>query len=646
MRQWHYLHAPRAVSWPKASIALSVVCSAGRVSSNQQQIRRASLLGWGAVYWRGREGRAEETASADGVTRESFWQWLSTVLRKKEAVWIWQLGACYGCTQLGLFDLLTERLWVFCGQDSRSGGVGEVQRRNGQSGICVISDPPTIIACRPRYGAGSVVWLDAGNIGRLDWQGIGADVGGQPDNDDSDAARGITGRELAARRSRQLSQWLDGWYRTVRELNLGGLRMTASSQAWAGWRTSYLTCPVEVHTDAGRLSAERAAIYGGRNEAYRIGVAANQVCEVDATAHYPSIATAYPLPGRIAHSEGHTRHSLNAAIEHGLLAIARGRVYSCTGQLPVRWCATHRRADCQYGVKPGSTGYCADCCTIFPHGAWQGTYCWPEIALLERCGGQFHVEQWWGYEACDPFGAFYRALWRARQVAGSAGQLARWSAIKLVMNSLIGKACARNLTWHDLPNVRHHRPWDDWHHRDEESGALVRRRSIAWRVQEEREDGFGPEAVPALAAWIYSLGRVRLWEWMSMIPSGELLYCDTDSLWTTEAGYDRLVSMGQVGDGELGRLRLVERYAWARFFGHKLYETPEGITCAGIVPRELCQGEDSYTRWVSESPGNAARGRHAPTTALMRYKVQSRIPYRGGRVGEDGVVYPLEVYDG
>lgn len=283
--------------------------------------------------------------------------------------------------------------------------------------------------------------------------------------------------------------------------------------------------------------------------------------------------------------------------------------------------------------------------TIYPHGAWAGTYCWPEIELLERHGGAFYPERWWAYEPCDPFGAYMRALWEKRRVCGQLGRCGQLTAVKLLMNSLIGKACARNLAWHDLPDVLHYRPWDDWHHLDSETGALTRRRAIAWRVQEEHEDGFGREAVPALAAWIYSLGRVRLYEWMSIIPTEDLYYCDTDSLWTSERGYSILTEAGHIADGDMGKLRLVKRHAWARFWGHKLYETPDGLTCAGIPPRELCQSEDAYTRWVSESPGSAARAQHAPTTGLMRYEVHSRVPYRGGRVGEDGMVYPLEVYE-
>lgn len=238
-----------------------------------------------------------------------------------------------------------------------------------------------------------------------------------------------------------------------------------------------------------------------------------------------------------------------------------------------------------------------------------------------------------------------RVLWEKRRSCSQLRQAGNVSAVKLLMNSLIGKACARGLVWHDRPDVLHYRPWDDWDSLDGETGQLVRRRAIAWRVQEEREEGFGPEAVPALAAWIYSLGRVRLWDWMNMISTEDLYYVDTDSIWTSERGFARLSEMGKIGNGELGRLRHVKTHAWARFFGHKLYETPDGVTCAGIPPRELCQGEDSYTRWVGESPGNAARAQHAPTTALVRYEVQSRLPYRGGRVGKDGVVYPLEVYE-
>jgi len=214
-----------------------------------------------------------------------------------------------------------------------------------------------------------------------------------------------------------------------------------------------------------------------------------------------------------------------------------------------------------------------------------------------------------------------------------------------MMNAVVGKLCARGKIWQDCPDLFYPEPWYQWPQLADDGKTVEQYRTIAWRVQRQAVEGEGDETVPAVAAWIYSLGRVRLWDWMSIIPTDEVYYCDTDSIWTSRAGFDRLVSAGQVGDGELGRLRLVETHAWARFYGHKHYETPRGVVCAGVPRNGLVRADNGWTYWASDSPGQAARRKEPPTVELIRHAVSDRVSYQGGKVGAHGVVYPLEVND-
>lgn len=623
MRNWHLLRRPRQAGWPAQSIALSVVSSAGRVVGDGQYERSGTLLGWSAVLWRGEDGRQEEWRQADGIDAGSWWRWLAAKLRKGTSTWIWQLHACYGMTQLGMWDALTRKEWVICGRDSRAGSGGEPDDSAGNGGLCVVSDPPTILLARPAGGGGGASWLDVRNLSpRAGWNDLATDVGMLGTLSES-SCDWQTGREIARCRADIMARWLDGWYGVVRDLRLGGLRMTASSQAWAGWRTSYLSCPVEVHDDERRLRLETDSIFGGRNEAYRVGVRCDSVYEIDATAHYPSIAASCVLPGRVARRSGACAESARASVRDGFLVIARGCLST---DVP---CVPYRR----------------DGVTVYPTGRWRATYCWPEWELVERCGGRIAIDEWYAYEPCDPWSAYMRALWDARCRLKREGRSAHAIAVKLLMNSLVGKACAKNKAWVDLPDEGHYRPWDAWHHYGEGATESVRRRCIAWRVQEERDDGFGPEAVPALASWVYSLGRVRLWEWMNLAALEEIFYVDTDSLWTSGRGADRIRASGQIRAGELGGLHHVATHAWFRAHGHKWYETPTGVVCAGVPPQEVVSSGDKWTRWLSESPGQAARVGRAPTGQLTRIEIFGRQAYRGGRVGADGTVYPWEVYE-
>lgn len=218
------------------------------------------------------------------------------------------------------------------------------------------------------------------------------------------------------------------------------------------------------------------------------------------------------------------------------------------------------------------------------------------------------------------------------------------SCIKLLMNSLVGKACAQGLYWQDCPDEFWPDPWSYWYQYEGPETPSTPYRTLAWRVQREVREGEGDESVPALAAYVYSLGRVQLWEWLQAAGEENVYYCDTDSLWTNEEGYGRLCTATPVGGDELGCIRLVSRHPWARFHGWKHYETPSGLVCAGIPPGAVLSTDGGWEWWTADSPVQSARRGEQPTKELIRYSVGDRVPYCGGKVGAGGTVYPWEVY--
>lgn len=624
MRNWHYLHASRATGWPAQSVALSVVCSAGNVGSNAQIRRQSTLLGWSAELWMGDRGERTEVARADGIDAESFWRWLERRVAKGKPMIVWQMYAVHGLASLGMWDMLTRKEWSLNGQAQTK----DAQRTNTNGGgncvPCIVTDPPTILYTSKCGASGSVCWVDVANVGLSDWDRLCKDVGGIDGGNGPDVSQFLTGREIACNRSQRLAEWLHGWYSAVRELNLGGLRCTAAAQAWHGWKTNYLNCVMEVHTDAERLGAERRAIYGGRNECYRVGLAIPGVCEIDARGHYPSIAVSNTLPGRIAHCQGRSGYSADDAARDGYLVIADGECWVRQPVLPYR--------------KDGRT--------VYPVGYWRGTYCWPEWELLRRNGGECRISKWYAYEPTDPLSGLMTALWRARSAAACQGTPAKASAIKLLMNSIIGKFCSQGKFWLDCPDEFYPEPWAAWQQVAADGKAIERYRSLAWRVQREEVSGEGDDTIPAVAAWIYSLGRVRLWEWMSIAKEEDIFYVDTDSLWTTERGLDRLSQVRGLGGEELGSLRLVEKHAWARFFGHKHYETPKGVTCAGLPRAGILRTDGGWTYWTADTPAQAAQRGESVRSELIRHTVSDRVSYHGGEIGYDGWVYPWSVNDG
>ena len=598
------------------------------------------------MAWRGRDGRAESVQRADGIRADQWWQWLLALMRRGEQTWIWQMGACHGLTSLGFWDALTRGDWLLCGGTARVGTDGSSRTDHSSAGLCVLSDPPTIILARCSGSAGTTRWMDVRNLGLSGWYDIvdarclGA-VG-----TDRDASGVLCARAMATNRAGNLQNWLSAWYETVRELKLGGLRSTAASQSWAGWRQSYLNEIVECHNEQGRLNAESAAMYGGRCEVRRQSVRTDTVYQLDASAYNPALASGAGMPCRVCRDSGRSLDSAVSADRNGLCVIACGRLWTDRPCLPYRRCTRHSRpAISGRGCGLVGRGEC-QVETVYPVGTWEGWYCWPEWELLDRCGGKCIIDKWYAYEPGNPFGPFFTRLWQERLKAKGQGRTGHVHAIKLLMNSLIGKCAAEERGWRDCPDEFYPEQWALWHELQPDGITLQRHRSIAGRVQREVCEGYGAEAVPALAAWVYSLGRVQLWDWCEAAGWDNVLYTDTDSLWVTQEGFNELTRSIPLVSGVFGGLRLVQAHTFARFLGIRHYETDHGIVCAGIPQNAAVRTDGGWTYWAPESIPQSVQAWRQPLERLVRYDVSDRQSSRSGRVGVGGWVFPTEVCDG
>lgn len=622
-RNWHYLRGSKHAGWPKKQTALSLLLGESAFGQPGEMRSKSTLLAWGAATWTGEEGEIRSEHTASGTTLGEWWLYLDVIMRRGERLWIWADGMAHALAVLGFWRLLDCGAWRLVGADRRCDAERTETGRSKAAGLCIVADPPTLILAAPCRSNGTVCFADQRNLGG---GGFGRDNGGASyagGMDAKESGAASERRRCALERARRSQRELTCWQRTVAELNLGGLRATSAAQAWHGWRYGYLTSPVQVHCEPDRLAAERDATYGGRCEVYRCGLYSGTVVEHDAAAHYPAIAEAEPLPARIVRGIDPAAWCLDRASACGVLAIARGRVKTDAPCLP------HR-----HGGR-----------TVYPVGTWIGTYCLPEIELLRREGGTFQAERVWYYEGSDCLAGYMRRLWayRVRMERGGPGPSGCGS--KLLANALIGRIGATERAWEELPQAFFPARWAHWYAAQPGEGEVQRYRAIAGRVEVERVSGWGDESIPAISAYVYALGRVRLWAWLKAAGPDETLYCDTDSVWTTRAGADRIEAAGLLRPGQLGGLRVKSQHPWMRVYGIRHYETPAGMKWAG-VPRNCVSGsEDGWAYTYSEAPGESARHWREPDGRLVTVSVPDRRGHVGGRLAVGGEVYPLEVLD-
>lgn len=617
-RSSHYLRPSRDCGSPWLQIALSVVGEAGKPAKSGR-VRPYRLTAWGASAWLREGADWDGVQYGTGATADEFWRWLLPYLHKGRCTWVWQLGACAGLTLLDFWTMLERGLWRLDGNDPCNAQNSDGERGERFAGMCVIEDVPTIIMARPSHGPGMVRWIDAGNLGVESWSGMADAVGIECSPVSAAVGQTQTPAELAAARSVGLRRWLEEWEKTVSRLRLGGLRSTAASQAWHGWRLSWMDEPILCHGDGPTLRMEREAMHSGRCEAFRLGLIEGPVYQLDFASHYPASAIVGKLPCRHKWTGPLSLSELVGAIQDRWLAIARVEIGTDVAAYPVQ----HK------GL------------TIWGEGCYWTTLAGPELLLALASGNVMSVGNVALYEGGRPFDALIHRLWDEKEQAEADSRPAVRQCVKRLLNSLIGKTAQHGWKWVDCPTEVAFEPFSTWNGENPTDGTPCRWRSIAWHCQHEEGLGEHPDACPAIAAWVMSQARVTLWQAMRLCGYGEVYYVDTDSLFVSKVGFDRLLAAGVIGGRQLGALRVKSVSNGIDIRGHKHYITDDGIVCSGVPKDAAMTDTAGWSFWVPERLKDSLRSKRPPGSVQVGYRMPDARDYRHGRVQDDGYVLPF-----
>lgn len=211
------------------------------------------------------------------------------------------------------------------------------------------------------------------------------------------------------------------------------------------------------------------------------------------------------------------------------------------------------------------------------------------------------------------------------------------------MNSLVGKWAARGRTWTDAPGEALLLPWQMCEKTYGPERVLHRYRSISWHVQRLDISDETDESCPALAAWTYAVGRVRLLEWMDIAGRDDTYYVDSDCLYCSGAARDRLAVAGHTRAGTMGALRVQGVYPSLRIGGIRDYTAGSRTVRAGVPKGAVPVVDGSTTFEVAETVREAVDARRRPVADVRLVTIPASRAYRHGRVDASGSVHPIDV---
>jgi hypothetical protein len=402
----------------------------------------------------------------------------------------------------------------------------------------------------------------------------------------------------------------------VKEHDLGSFKPTIAGLAFNAFRHRFMNARIYIHRHPEAQRLEIESYRGGRNECFYIGRYKGKVYALDVNSMYPFVMlnngypvmlTAYYQTGDLKTLEGLMRD---------LLVIARLRV---------------RVNEPVVGVKHNGK-------LVFPIGTFEGVFTSPEIQLVREYGKILEVKEIAGYEPARVFFEYVSYFHRLKTEYEAKGDMVFRSIAKLYLNSLYGKFGQR-LNRYTL--VAENCNMDDGIYSmiSETSSKPVSIWVIDGRMYMVEKEEPSENSFVAVASFVTSYARNYLTQLILKAGYGNVLYCDTDSLFVTERGYDNLREY--IGERELGKLEVRGVGEEMTIFAPKHYIF-KGVAKIKGVPGKAVRIDDTTYRLERWLRGRSLLRRGITDRVLVEETEKKlRLAYDKGVVGEDGWVKPL-----
>jgi len=365
------------------------------------------------------------------------------------------------------------------------------------------------------------------------------------------------------------------------------------------------------------MGLERAAHVGGRCEARRIGKLDFPAWHLDFRSQHLAIMATEDMPVALTDYVSGGKSELRLRPDDDYRVIARVTVQTGEPCYPYR-----RESD-----------------IIYPVGRFTTTLCGQELADAVHYGRvlKWHAVAW--YRMTPALKEFASVIYQIRRAGDLENQPQISSWAKYMGNALPGKLGYRAKYWETVVGACAPEAWGEYLQPNCD-GKLERWRSIAWVCQREVVGGYGPDALPAMAAWISSCARMRLLTAIRRATWDHVYYYDTDSLIVDETGLKNLESYNAIRQGELGCLELRAGPAEVEICGIKMYVTDGKLTWAGL-PKGICaESPDGRGHWYTPPVSANLKDGAAREAKAVFHSSHAAGEYTHGRVQKDGSVSP------
>lgn len=592
MRRWHILKRNETSETPQQAIWFDTETDQVRISPTE--VRHVLRFGWACYRKRNRHGNWSQPEWYHYHQPSEFWTWATSHVRDRTKLWLLCHNTSFDLPVLDSFRELPAR-----GYRLASG---------------IIDSPPTIL--KYTVEGKSLTILDTLNFWRMPLANLGRHVGLPKLEMPAPNASQEDWDTYARRDVEIIMRACTEWWDLLKREDLGGFAPTLAGQAMRVYRHKYMSHPILIDGHAGALGVARDSYHGARCECNRIGGPFQDVTYVDVNSMYPHVMRTFEMPYRlIGYREKLTARDLRSYLDRG----------ACCAEVDLETAAPF--AAIKHRGK-----------LVFPTGRFLACLSSPELEYALSYATVHRVLRLACYERAVLFRDFVMDFYLRRRKAIDNGNPTEGWFYKTLLNSFYGKWGQNGVKWEicgDAPiGVFSSEPFYD-----ADRGELTRIRQFGGVAQILRHEGESLESHPAIAAHITAYARMILWAFMRQATVKEYLYCDTDGIYVTRDGLNRL--RDHLDSEALGKLKIVETYRQVFIYGCKDLVCDGKKTLKGIrnIAEQIRPDTYLQEKWTSLK-GLLREGRmDTPST----YKILKRLrrEYDKGVVNNDGFVAPL-----
>lgn len=611
----HIMKVAKTMEYPSNLLFFDTETTGNIDHIDKQCVRHSFFMGY--VYAT-RFEKLKETRIKETVFQSipAFWSFLN---KRKD-----KLRPLYCFSHNLPFDLTILDFWHY------------LDRENIPITFAVMEDPPTIIMIE--IDKCKIYFIDTLNYWRLSLKQIGHNIGLEKLEMPGVVKNSKEFIEYCKNDVMILKKAVLQLISFLKEKDLGSFGFSTPSIAMHVFKHSFLKPnTIYIHDNKRALIMERESYYGGYVCNFYVGKVKSKVHYLDVNSLYPYLMLR-PVPVKLLQVKN------NPPIKELKKIVGK-----------YGYCAQVEISDLKQSYPKRLDG---KLCMVRGH--YVTTLCGEELERAITQGSIMKCYCLAVYEMKPIFKEYVEYFYDLRLKYKKEDNQTYDQFCKLMMNSLYGKFGQLGFRWQELNKENLERYYDclnkpfpeqyqdnfvmpniNWMENKWYALGLdvpIQVRCIHGQTQIKFPTGEHFESSPIISGYITGYGRELLRQYIAIAGKDNVYYCDTDSLFTNNRGFDRLRKKGIVNQNRLGHLKLEGSSAKTEFWGPKDYTFGDTTKLKGIRANAIQIGENEYMQNKFEGLVSILKRGGDPYVMIEWTNKLLTRSYTKGHVSKDGSV--------